>query len=131
MTFSTNQVAEAAQVTLRQLQWWDERHVVSPHFENYNRAYDQDNFFKALLVARMRSKGLSLQRIRLCMKSLPLENLQKNPEAVLLIRRKGMRICSEEAAVRAMDLENGPAWVICVAPLLEVLRMHVRKKAAN
>jgi DNA-binding transcriptional MerR regulator len=131
MTFSTTQVAEAAQVTLRQLQWWDERDLIVPAHEKHSRVYDTDDFFKTLLVARMRSKGLSLQRVRACLKSLPLENLQRNPEAVLLIRRKGMRICSEEAAVRAMDLENGPAWVICVAPLLEVLRMHIRKKATN
>ncbi len=129
MTFSTNQVAEAAQVTLRQLQWWDEHNIIQPLIKKHVRVFDQNDFFKALLVARMRSKGLSLQRIRLCIKSLPLENLQKNPEAVLLIRKKGMRICSEEAAVRAMDLENGPAWVICIAPLLEVLRTHLRKKA--
>ncbi len=131
MTFSTTQVAEAANVTLRQLQWWSEKGVVTPGYEYHARAYDQDDLFKALIVARMRSKGLSLQRVRACLKYLPLENLQRNPEAVLLIRRKGMRICSEEAAVRAMDLENGPAWVICIAPLLEVLRMHIRKKATN
>ena len=129
MTFSTLQVAEAAQVTLRQLQWWDEKSLICPAHEKHSRIYDTNDFFKTLLVARMRSKGLSLQRVRACLKSLPLENLQKNPEAVLLIRRKGMRICSEEAAVRAMDLENGPTWVICVAPLIEVLRSHLRKKA--
>lgn len=60
MTFSTNQVATAAQVTLRQLQWWDERDLIMPGIEGHQRKYDASKFFKVLLVARMRSKGLSL-----------------------------------------------------------------------
>lgn len=129
MTFSTSQVAEAAQVTLRQLQWWDERRVVHPLHKGGDRLYDEEDLFKTLLVARMRQKGVSLQRVRACLKSLPLEKVQAQEDAVLLIRKRGMRICGEEAAVRAMDLENGPVWVICIAPLLAVLQKEMRKKA--
>lgn len=131
MTFSTNQVAEAAKVSLRQLQWWDERRVVQPYHEGHRRLYDEGGLFKTLLLAKMRAKGLSLHRIRGLLKTLPLEKLQAQEDAFVMIRRKGMRICSEEAAIRAMDLEEGPVWVICVAPLLDVLKREARKKAAQ
>ncbi len=122
MTFSTLQVSEAAQVSRRQLQWWDERRVIQPTHEGHRRVYDVEDFFKTLLIARMRSKGVSLQRIRACVRSLPVEKVMAQEDAVFLVRRKGMRICNDEVAVRAMDLENGPVWVVAVAPLLQTLR---------
>lgn len=127
MTFSTHQVAAAAQVTLRQLQWWTERGIIPVGIEKHERKWDEGKLFKALLVARLRSKGLSLQRVRQLLIALPLNKISEQPEAVLLIRRKGMRICTEESLLRAMDLENGPVWVICVSSLLEVLKRESRK----
>ena len=38
-TYNAADVAGLAQVTLRQLQWWDERKVVSPRHEGYRRSY--------------------------------------------------------------------------------------------
>jgi DNA-binding transcriptional MerR regulator len=124
MTFSTLQVAEAAQVSIRQLQFWDERRVIQPSQHGHRRVYEQEDLFKTLLVARLRSKGVSLQRIRALLKSLPLEKLRIQEDAVILVRRRGMRICNEEAAVRAMDLEDGPVWVVAIQPLLAILKKH-------
>lgn len=131
MTFSTNQVAEAAQISLRQLQWWDERRVVEPVHQGHRRVYDNGDFFKVLLLARMRAKGLSLQRIRGLLKSLPLEKLQVQKDAVMIIRKKGMIIRYEADATRNMDLEDGPVWVICIGPLLVKLNHETRRKSAQ
>ncbi|MBV9082830.1 MAG: MerR family transcriptional regulator, partial [Acidobacteriaceae bacterium] len=38
-TFSSSDVSRIAEVSLRQLQWWDERKVVSPHHEGHKRVY--------------------------------------------------------------------------------------------
>lgn len=127
MTFSTQQVSEASGVTLRQLQHWDERSVVSSGVIGHQRQWDRDALFKVLIVAKLRSKGCSLQRIRACLKSLPLEKLQAQEDAVLLIRRKGMRICGEEAAVRAADQETGPVWIVAIAPIMERLTKAILK----
>lgn len=127
MTFSTNQVAEAAQVTLRQLQWWDEHRVVSSGVIGHQRHWDRDALFKVLIVAKLRAKGCSLQRIRAVLKSLPLEKLQAQEDAVLLIRRKGMRICGDEVALRAADEENGPVWIVALAPIMQKLTDELLK----
>lgn len=131
MTFSTVQVAEAAQVSIRQLQWWDERRIVQPRQSGHQRLYDDVKFFKALLVGRMRAKKISLQRIRVAIAALPIEKLMAEEDACVLMRRKGMRICTEEQAVRAMDSEDGPVWVIRVAPLLSTLRRASGGKYPN
>jgi len=38
-TYSSSEVAQVADVSLRQLQWWDERKVVSPRHEGHRRVY--------------------------------------------------------------------------------------------
>ena len=38
-TFTSSDVSRIAQVSLRQLQWWDERKVVSPQHEGHKRVY--------------------------------------------------------------------------------------------
>ena len=64
-TFSSSIVAGIAKISLRQLQWWDERGVARPcsrvgHIRQYSRRDLRD----VILVAALRRKGLSLQRIR-------------------------------------------------------------------
>src|SRR5437762_2922403 len=39
MSFSSNQVVALTGISLRQLQWWDERGLVSPAREGRNRLY--------------------------------------------------------------------------------------------
>ncbi len=38
-SFSSEEVATLARVTARQLQWWDERGVVSPEHQGHRRRY--------------------------------------------------------------------------------------------
>jgi DNA-binding transcriptional MerR regulator len=63
-TFTTNQVAAAAKVSLRQLQWWDERKIVSPRHEGHRRVYNEADFAEIKLISELRRKGCSLQKIR-------------------------------------------------------------------
>ena len=38
-SYSSSEVSRIAQVSFRQLQWWDERKVVSPRHEGHQRIY--------------------------------------------------------------------------------------------
>jgi DNA-binding transcriptional MerR regulator len=131
MTLNTLQVSMAAQVTLRQLQHWDELKVVQPKHAGHRRSYDAVAFFKALLVARMRSKKLSLERIRKSLATLPIEKLMETPEACLLVSGRSMHILRDEAVAMRADLENGPVCVICIAPLIEIVNREIRKRRAH
>jgi len=62
--FTSAEVCRIAQISSRQLQWWDERKVVSPSHKNRRRGYARQDLFQVLVVAALRAKGLSLQRIR-------------------------------------------------------------------
>src|SRR5262245_40799836 len=72
-TYSSTQVAQVASVSLRQLQWWDERKVVSPRHEGHRRVYDAAEVIEITVIAELRRKGFSLQKIRRVLRFLQRE----------------------------------------------------------
>jgi DNA-binding transcriptional MerR regulator len=61
-TYSSADVADIAGVSLRQLQWWDERKVVSPRHEGHRRVYYRAEVVEITVIAELRRKGFSLIR---------------------------------------------------------------------
>src|SRR6476620_5276620 len=72
-TYSSNDVATVADVSLRQLQWWDERKVVSPRHEGHKRVYAAEEVIEVTVIAELRRKGFSLQKIRRVLRFLQRE----------------------------------------------------------
>src|ERR1700727_2568697 len=72
-TYSSIEVADVAQVSLRQLQWWDERKVVSPRHEGHRRVYFPAEVIEITVIAELRRKGFSLQKIRRVLRFLQKE----------------------------------------------------------
>jgi len=62
--FFSSDVSQMAGVTLRQLQWWDERKIVSPRKQDHRRLYSPRQVLEILAAGELRRKGLSLQKIR-------------------------------------------------------------------
>jgi DNA-binding transcriptional MerR regulator len=62
--FSSAEVSSMAGVTLRQLQWWDERKLVTPRKQDHRRLYTPRQVLEILTAGELRRKGLSLQKIR-------------------------------------------------------------------
>jgi DNA-binding transcriptional MerR regulator len=64
LVFLSVDVSQIAGVSKRQLQWWDERKVVSPRRDAHRRVYVPQQVLEILTVSALRRKGLSLQKIR-------------------------------------------------------------------
>ena len=62
--YNSSEVARICSVTLRQLQWWDERSVVSPRQDGHKRVYMTEEVVEISVIAELRRKGFSLQKIR-------------------------------------------------------------------
>src|SRR6185437_538215 len=62
--FNSSDVARICGVSLRQLQWWDERNVVSPRQDGHKRVYMPEEVVEISVIAELRRKGFSLQKIR-------------------------------------------------------------------
>jgi DNA-binding transcriptional MerR regulator len=72
-TFTSSEVSGVAGVSLRQLQWWDERKVVSPRHEGHRRVYLASEVVEITVIAELRRKGFSLQKIRRVLRFLQKE----------------------------------------------------------
>ena len=62
--FLSADVARLSGISLRQLQWWDERKLVSPRKEGHRRVYVPEQVLEILTMAVLRRKGVTLQKIR-------------------------------------------------------------------
>src|ERR1700679_2523805 len=80
--YTSGDVARIAGVSLRQLQWWDERNVVSPRQEGHRRVYLSQEVVEVSVIAELRRKGFSLQKIRRVLRFLQKEMGKRLSDAV-------------------------------------------------
>jgi len=122
--YTSGDVARIAGVSLRQLQWWDERNVVSPRQEGHRRVYAQQEVVEVSVIAELRRKGFSLQKIRRVLRFLQREMgkrlgdaLAENSEIHLIT--DGKNIYLEDEPGRIIDvLKNAkqPMFLVCRPP---------------
>jgi DNA-binding transcriptional MerR regulator len=62
VAYSTAEVAQALNVSLRQLQHWDERGTVSPSKRSHSRQYTDEQFQHLAVIAELRHRGISNQQ---------------------------------------------------------------------
>src|SRR5579871_3472359 len=80
--FTSVEVARICGVSLRQLQWWDERSVVSPRQDGHKRVYLAQEVLEVSVIAELRRKGFSLQKIRRVLRFLQKEMDKRLAEAL-------------------------------------------------
>ncbi|PYT15618.1 MAG: MerR family transcriptional regulator [Acidobacteria bacterium] len=137
-TYSSSEVAQVAAVSLRQLQWWDERKVVSPRHEGHRRVYYPAEVIEITVIAELRRKGFSLQKIRRVLRFLQREMGKRLAEVLqasshLHLVTDGKSIFLEDQQERIIDiLKNArqPMFLVCVSDqarrLTDVERKPVR-----
>jgi DNA-binding transcriptional MerR regulator len=122
-TYTSSDVSRIAQVSLRQLQWWDERKVVSPRHEGHKRVYNPEEVIEVTVIAELRRKGFSLQKIRRVLRFLQremgkrLHDVLSGEQDVHLVT-DGKSIYLEDSSERIIDiLKNArqPMFVVCVS----------------
>src|SRR5690348_1465961 len=122
-TFTSTDVAKVAQVSLRQLQWWDERKVVSPRHEGHKRIYLAEEVVEITLIAELRRKGFSLQKIRRVLRFLQREMGRRLSDVLagdsqLHLLTDGKSIYLEDQQDRIIDLLKNarqPMFLVCVS----------------
>ncbi|HYZ82870.1 MAG TPA: MerR family transcriptional regulator [Bryobacteraceae bacterium] len=144
-TYASSEVARIAQVSLRQLQWWDERKVVSPRHASHKRIYLPEEVVEITVIAELRRKGFSLQKIRRVLRFLQREMGKRlhevlNGEADLHLVTDGKSIYLEDNSERIIDiLKNArqPMFLVCVtdqvrrlASFSSVVKKPVRNETA-
>jgi DNA-binding transcriptional MerR regulator len=134
-TFSSSEVSGVAGVSLRQLQWWDERKVVSPRHEGHRRIYLASEVVEITVIAELRRKGFSLQKIRRVLRFLQKEMGRRLAEVMqaasdLHLVTDGKSIYLEDKQERIIDiLKNSrqPMFLVCVSDQVRRLDHSERK----
>src|SRR5215471_10197939 len=131
--FTSTDVARIAGVSLRQLQWWDERNVVSPRQEGHRRVYLQQEVVEVAVIAELRRKGFSLQKIRRVLRFLQKEMGKRLFESVkngaeIHLLTDGRNIYLEDNDRRIVNiLKNArqPIISVCVSDQIKRLTAPV------
>src|SRR5215472_5086046 len=136
-SFTSSDVSRIAQVSLRQLQWWDERKVVSPRHEGHKRVYQPTEVIEITVIAELRRKGFSLQKIRRVLRFLQREMGKRLSDVLdhdsdLHLVTDGKTIYLEDQHERIIDiLKNAkqPMFLVCVTDQARRLGEIERKPA--
>ena len=141
--YTSTDVAKIAQVSLRQLQWWDERKVVSPRHEGHKRIYNSEEVIEITVIAELRRKGFSLQKIRRVLRFLQREMGRRladvmGTDSKLHLLTDGKSIFLEEQQDRIIDLLKNarqPMFLVCVSDqvkrLDEIPKKSIRSESAS
>ena len=136
-TYTSSEVADIAGVSLRQLQWWDERKVVSPRHEGHKRVYTPEEVVEITVIAELRRKGFSLQKIRRVLRYLQREMDRRLSEVLqaesdLHLVTDGKSIYVEDQNDRIIDLLKNarqPMFLVCLTDQVRRLSEPGRKPA--
>ncbi len=137
--FTSSDVSRICGVSLRQLQWWDERNVVSPRQNGHKRVYMTQEVVEISVIAELRRKGFSLQKIRRVLRFLQRDLGKRLNEAMassadVHLLTDGKTIYLEETPNRIIDvLKNArqPMFLVCVSDQAKRLTAIAERKPAR
>ena len=133
--YSSSEVSKIAGVSLRQLQWWDERKVVSPRHEGHKRVYLPAQVIEITVIAELRRKGFSLQKIRRVLRFLQREMGRRLSDLLVAasdvhLLTDGKSIYLEDKESRIIDLLKNarqPMFLVCVTDQARRLDVSLKK----
>lgn len=132
--YTSADVSRLAGVSLRQLQWWDEQKVVSPRHEGHKRVYQIEEVVEVSVIAELRRKGFSLQKIRRVLRFLQREMGKRladilNTDSEFHLLTDGKSIFMEDDQQRIIDiLKNAKQPMFLVSVSDQVRRLTVTPK---
>ena len=137
--YASSEVARISGVSLRQLQWWDEQNVVSPRHDGHKRVYLPNEVVEVTVIAELRRKGFSLQKIRRVLKYLQREMGKRLSDAVssdseMHLLTDGKSIYLEDSRDRVIDLLKNakqPMFLVCVSDQAKLLEAPPKKPAKS
>jgi DNA-binding transcriptional MerR regulator len=132
--FTSRRVAELTGISLRQLQWWDERGIVVPARDGHKRIYSLDDLAEIAVICELRERGFSLQKIRRVIRFLQRELGKRLVETVRAaseyhLLTDGRHIFLEGSARGVVDLLKNarqPMLSVCLSDTVQRIDANLR-----
>jgi len=133
--FTTNEVIALTGLTGRQLQWWDERGLVTPQRQGHRRIYNWNQLVTAAVICQLRRRGFSLQRVRKVIAFLEGEfgtNLAATVRAAseYHLLTDGTHLYLRTSARQVVDLiknSSQPMFDICLSDAVRRVRAEIAR----
>jgi DNA-binding transcriptional MerR regulator len=133
-SFTSREVVALTGITLRQLQWWDERGIVVPAREGHRRLYSMGDLTEVAVICELRRRGFSLQRVRKVVRFLQREFGKRLAETVsgasdYHLLTDGSSLYLETSPRQIVDiLKNArqPMLAICLSDTVRQVRAVIR-----
>lgn len=137
--FTSREAVVLTGITLRQLQWWDERGVVQPLRKGHRRVYSVKNVTEIAVICELRRKGFSLQGVRKVLRFLQrefgkglAEIVARNSEYHLLTDGKHLYLeTSARQIVNILKNSSQPILGICLSDAVRQVRAEIIARKAN
>ena len=137
--FTSVEVSRISGVSLRQLQWWDEQHVVSPRHDGHRRVYLPSEVIEIAVIAELRRKGFSLQKIRRVLRHLQRdmgkrlgESFTAGQEMFLLTDGKTTHLeGSCDGVLKVLKGASQPMFLVSVSEQARLLEGPPKKPARS
>jgi DNA-binding transcriptional MerR regulator len=137
--FTSREVIRLTGITARQLQWWDERGIVSPSREGHRRLYSMEDLAEIAVICELRRKGFSLQRVRKVVRFLQREFSKRLAETVtgaseyhLLTDGKTLYLeTSPRQIVDILKNSRQPMLTVCLTDTVRQVRAEIRAKKTS
>ena len=137
--FTSREIVALTGITLRQLQWWDERRIVVPAREGHRRLYSTEDLTEVAVICELRRRGFSLQRVRKVMRFLQREFSKRLAETVTgssdyHLLTDGQTLYLETSARQIVEiLKNSrqPMLTICLSDTVRRVRADIRAKKSS
>lgn len=131
--FTSSEISEVTGVSLRQLQWWDEQKVVSPRHEGHKRLYLAEEAIEIAVIAELRRKGFSLQKIRRVLRFLQKEMGKRLTEIFgsasdmhLVTDGKSIYLeADNESIIDILKNADQPMFLVCVTDQVKRLETTI------
>ena len=137
--FTSNEVMMLTGITARQLQWWDERSIVTPRHAGHRRIYVWEEVVTVAVICQLRRRGFSLQRVRKVIRFLQQEfgtdlaaTVAGASEYHLLT--DGTHLYLRTSAREVVDLlknAHQPMFDICLSDEVRRVRAEIQSRRKN
>lgn len=125
--FTSNEVAELTGISLRQLQWWDEKRLVVPRRDGRNRTYSCDDLAEVAVICELRERGFSLQKVRKVVRFLQKQLGKRLVQTATAasefhLLTDGQNIYLQDSARAVVDLLKNakqPMFTVCLSDTIQ------------